>query len=64
MAVKQFRNARITFSLMVPLTMGAFLLAKVIDSSVITTMPDWLDILALIMVAVGVWAYNWFEEKP
>ena len=64
MAVKQFRNARITFSLMVPLTMGAFLLAKVIDSSVITTVPDWLDILALIMVAVGVWAYNWFEEKP
>ena len=64
MAVKQFRNARIIFSLMVPLTMGAFLLAKVIDSSVITTMPDWLDILALIMVAVGVWAYNWFEEKP
>ena len=64
MAVKQFRNARIIFSLMVPLTMGAFLLAKVIDSSVITTVPDWLDILALIMVAVGVWAYNWFEEKP
>ena len=64
MAVKQTRNARITFSLMVPLTMGAFLLGKIADINVITTSPDWLDIVALVMVASGVWAYNWFEEKP
>ena len=44
--------------------MGAFLLGKTADINVITTSPDWLDIVALVMVAGGVWAYNWFEEKP
>ena len=65
MSAKVMRNARIVFSLMVPLTMAAFLLgtlAKEID--VDYGSPTWLDILALVIAAFGVWLYNWFEEKP
>jgi len=64
MAVKQTRNARITFSLMVPLTLGAFMLGSVAEPNISIEAPDWLDILALVLTSAGVWAYNWFEEKP
>ena len=49
---------------MVPLTMGAFMLAAMAEPTIILADPDWLDIMALIVVGAGVWMYNWFEEKP
>ena len=64
MSVKSTRNARIIFSLMVPLTMGAFMLAALREPTIVLSDPDWLDITALIVVGAGVWMYNWFEEKP
>lgn len=64
MSVKSTRNARIIFSLMVPLTMGAFMLAALAEPTIVLSDPDWLDITALIVVGAGVWMYNWFEEKP
>lgn len=35
MAAKSTRNARVIFSLMVPLTLGAFLLGSVADSAIV-----------------------------
>ena len=64
MSVKSTRNARVIFSIMVPLTMVAFLIAPFAEPSIPRTSPDWLDIVALVVVAAGVWIYNWFEEKP
>lgn len=64
MSVKSTRNARIIFSLMVPITIGAFALADVAEPTVKMESPDALDISALIVVGLGVWMYNWFEEKP
>ena len=64
MSVKSTRNARVIFSIMVPLTMVAFLIAPFAESSSPRVSPDWLDVVALVVVAVGVWIYNWFEEKP
>ena len=64
MGAKSTRNARIIFSLMVPLTIGAFSLGTLADSMITIETPDWPDAIALIVVAFGVWLYNWFEEKP
>lgn len=70
MGAKKMRNARITFSLMVPITIGAFALAHLAEPSVVIKIPetlstgDVMDITALVTVAIGVWMYNWFEEKP
>lgn len=64
MSAKSTRNARVIFSLMVPLTIGAFAFADVAEPTVKLGSPDVLDISALIVVAIGVWMYNWFEEKP
>ena len=64
MSAKTTRNARVIFSVMVPLTMAAFMLASLAEPSIDITKPDFLDILALVVVGVGVWMYNWFEEKP
>ena len=50
--------------MMVPLTMGAFMIAAVVEPTIMLADPDWLDIMALIVVGTGVWMYNWFEEKP
>ena len=64
MGAKSTRNARITFSLMVPLTIGAFMLADLAEPTIRMGAPDVLDIIALVVVGCGVWMYNWFEEKP
>ena len=64
MSVKSTRNARVVFAMMVPLTMGAFMLAAIAEPTIVLADPDWLDIMALIVVGSGVWMYNWFEEKP
>lgn len=64
MSVKSTRNARVVFALMVPITMGAFMLAAAVEPTIALSDPDWLDVMALIVVGSGVWMYNWFEEKP
>ena len=64
MSAKSTRNARVTFSLMVPLTLGAFMLGSVVESTIVMAAPDWMDIVALIVVGAGVFVYNWFDEKP
>ena len=64
MAVNATRNARIIFSMMVPLTLAAFLMASLVEPSINMGDPDILDIIAIIVVGAGVWMYNWFEEKP
>ena len=38
---------------MVPLTMVAFLIAPFAEPSIPRTSPDWLDIVALVVVAAG-----------
>ena len=64
MSAKSTRNAKVIFSMMVPLTLGAFLLGSVAESSIEMAAHDWMDIVALVIVAAGVFVYNWFEEKP
>ena len=64
MSAKHTKNARIIFSLMVPLTMAAFLLATFSADDILYTAPSWIEITALVLIAFGVWLYNWFEEKP
>ena len=64
MGARRTRNARITFSLMVPLTIGAFALGSLAESTIVIDTPNWPDAVALVVVAFGVWLYNWFEEKP
>ena len=64
MGAKSTRNARVTFSLMVPLTLVAFMLASLAEPTIEIGHPDWLDIIAVVVVGAGVWLYNWFEERP
>jgi hypothetical protein len=64
MQTKSTRNARIIFSGMVPLTIFAFVLASFSEPTIILGTPDALDVGALVAVTIGVWMYNWFEEKP
>ena len=64
MSAKSTRNARVIFSAMVPLTLAAFMAATLVEPSILMNSPDWLDVVAVAIVAVGVWLYNWFEEKP
>lgn len=64
MAANATRNARVIFSMMVPLTLAAFLFASMVEPTINMGSPDALDIIALIVVGTGVWMYNWFEEKP
>ena len=49
---------------MVPLTMAAFALGSVAEATIPLHNPDWFDIISIVTVGVGVWLYNWFEEKP
>ena len=49
---------------MVPLTMAAFMLATFSAEDLKYEAPSWLEITALVLIAFGVWLYNWFEEKP
>jgi len=64
MSAKSTKFARVIFSLMVPLTLGAFMLGSVAEPTIAISAPDWMDVVALIVVGAGVWCYNWFEEKP
>ena len=64
MGAKRTRNSRIIFSIMVPLTIVAFVMGSYADQDIDITAPDWPDYIALAAVAIGVWLYNWFEEKP
>ena len=53
-----------TFSLMVPLTVGAFILGSFVQPTINYVKPELLEIIGLILAGAGVWLYNWFEEKP
>ena len=64
MSVDKTRYARVIFAFMVPLTMVAFIAATFIEPSVTLANPDWMDVAAMLVVAFGVWLYNWYEEKP
>ena len=49
---------------MVPLTVGAFILGSFVQPTINYVKPELLEIIGLILAGVGVWLYNWFEEKP
>ena len=49
---------------MVPLTVGAFLLGTLVEATIFYEIPDIMELIALVLVGLGVWLYNWFEEKP
>ena len=44
--------------------MAAFALGSVAEATIPLHNPDWFDIISIVTVGVGVWLYNWFEEKP
>ena len=64
MSARRTRNAQIIFSLMVPLTITAFVFGSVAESSIELKAPDMFDVMSIVSVGIGVWLYNWFEEKP
>ena len=65
MSVKRTSNARVIFALMVPLTCFSFLLGHAVESTLIPLSPfGGYDVAALLIVTVGVFVYNWYEEKP
>jgi len=49
---------------MVPLTIGAFALGSFASPSIAFESPDAFDVSSIVIVGIGVWLYNWFEEKP
>lgn len=64
---KKTKNAKKVFSIMVPLTLVAFYCAcQTVGIETVNYLMDWhvYDILGLIIVAVGVFMYNWYDEKP
>ena len=64
MSARRTRNAQVTFSLMVPLTILAFVLGSFAEKTIELHSPDWFDVISIITVGIGVWLYNWFEERP
>jgi len=65
MQMKKARNARMIFAFMVPLTLIAFWIAAATNPGLIKIENlDVYDTLALAVSTVGVFMYNWFEEKP
>ena len=50
--------------MMVPLTIGAFAMGHFAEQSILLAKPDWFDVMSVITVGIGVWLYNWFDEKP
>ena len=64
MSARRTRNAQIIFSLMVPLTITAFVFGSVAESTIELKAPDMFDVMSIVSVGIGVWLYNWFEEKP
>lgn len=49
---------------MVPLTMLAFVVGSFVGGTYDLGSPDLFDITSICVVAIGVWLYNWFPEKP
>lgn len=49
---------------MVPLTLAAFALGSLAEDTIELSGPNPSDISSVLIVTVGVWLYNWFEEKP
>lgn len=64
---KNTRNARMIFSLMVPITIVAFLLGAattpLIQATNSISMSAY-DIVGMILATVGVFMFNLYEEKP
>lgn len=62
---KKTKNARLSFAFMVPITVAAFLFGSLTEPNLISTGNlEVYDIVALVLATVGVFGYNWFEEKP
>ena len=71
---KRTENARRIFAFMVPITIVAFLLAIPASDAIrigqqIGTMgsglvPDVWDYIGMLVACVGVFLFNWYEEKP
>ena len=65
MQYKITHYARTIFSFMVPITVVAFLMAGMTNPSLnLIEVVDVFDVTAIIVASVGVFVYNWFEEKP
>ena len=61
--------ARRVFAYMVPITIVAFAIAAVSGKGVqgvqkSALIPNAYDIIGLIIATVGVFLFNWYEEKP
>lgn len=65
---KYTRHAQIIYSLMVPITLFAFLLASLSimkeDIKQNNNLATVFDVVGLAMVGIGVFIYNIFKEKP
>ena len=72
---KRFKNSRLIFSVMVPMTTLAFVLASVsctnglipLDAGIApsdSSSATAINTIALLLASLGVFMYNWFEEKP
>ena len=64
MAAKSIHFARVIFSMMVPLTLFACYLGSFAESTIEMAPSGLLSIVALAFAALGVFLFNWFEEKP
>ena len=62
MEKQEFQKARHVFAFAVPMTVLAFLFGSVYVSGVGAVKQ--LDYVMVTVTAVGVFVYNWFEEKP
>lgn len=57
--------ARKCFAFMVPLTVLAFIMGSFTDPNMISLSGlEIYDYAALVIASIGVFFYNWYEEKP
>ena len=75
---KRTENARRIFAFMVPITIVAFLLAIAVSDAIRIgqqifsegvlngsgLIPDVWDYIGMLVACVGVFLFNWYEEKP
>ena len=67
MSHKFTRNANILQAFMVPITIFSFLIAIITSGGTIPSQNSLFssyDIWGLLLVGLGVFVHNWFEEKP
>lgn len=62
MTHRRLKGAKMTFATMVPVTVLAFYLGSTIIKT--NSSAYWSDYVALIMCTGGVFAYNYFDERP